>query len=73
MADYEYITIEEYGRSDSGKTGRYEIRNKRSGDLLALVSWYGSWRQYTCNPQARTTYSAGCLRDIAQFMDDLRG
>jgi hypothetical protein len=68
---YEYITIEEYGRSPSGKTGRFEVRNKRSGDLLALVSWYGPWRQYVCCPQPSTIYSAGCLMDIASFMKGL--
>jgi len=72
MIEYQYIIIDEYGRSPSGKTGRYEVRNKHSGDLLALISWYGPWRQYVCYPQADTIYSAGCLRDIADSLDTAR-
>jgi hypothetical protein len=72
VKEYQYITIEEYGRSASSKTGRYEVRNKHYGDLLCLIAWYGAWRQYVCTPQANTSYSAGCLRDIASFIDSLK-
>ncbi len=69
---YQYITVEEYGRSASGKTGRYEVRNKRSGDLLALIHWYGAWRQYVFMPQLETIYSVGCLLDIIDFIKGLK-
>jgi len=68
VKSYEFIDIAVIGESTSGKTSRFEVRNRRSADLLGTISWYGPWRQYTFNPKAQTTYSAGCLRDIAQFI-----
>ena len=70
---YEYIVIDAAGTSPSGKTLRFDVLNKRSRDLLGVVAWYGPWRQYTFNPMARTTYSSGCLRDIAHYIDALKG
>lgn len=78
MADqqtrYEYITIEEGDRSPSGKTRRWSVFNAKSRFWLGQVLWYGPWRQYVFSTTATladstTVYSAGCLRDIAEFVE----
>jgi len=65
----EHLAFTRYASSESGKTGRYEVRSKHDGGLLALVSWYGPWRRYVVHPQDGTLYDASCLRDIADFLD----
>lgn len=70
--EYEYITISKISDSKSGKTGIWSVINKKHGDLLGIVSWFGSWRQYTFRPQPDTIFSAGCLDDIESFIKGLR-
>jgi len=36
--------------------------------VLGHVAWFGRWRQYTFSPQPNTTYSWGCLMEIANFL-----
>jgi len=33
------------------KTSVHEVLNKRSGEFLGKVAWYGPWRQYTFAPE----------------------
>ncbi len=67
--EYEYVEMYEAGRSTSGKTAVYTVRNRNHGDRLGVVSWYGPWRQYVFKPASPIVLSAGCLRDIASFVD----
>lgn len=69
---FEYIVIDPIARSASGKTAVYEVTNRRSGDILGHIRWFGRWRQYVFHPVAQTVYSKGCLRDIADFIQDAR-
>lgn len=59
------------GRSASGKTERWAINNTTQGARLAVVEWNGRWRQYVVNVNAGTTWSAGCLRDVFEFLREL--
>jgi len=38
---------------------------------LGAIHWYGAWRQYCFYPADGSTFSNGCLRDIASFLDEL--
>jgi hypothetical protein len=67
---FEYITIMEVGRSESGKTGIHLVQNNNSGDTLGVVSWHGPWHQYVFAPSHATIFSAGCLKDIDQFLEE---
>ncbi len=69
FGEYEYIIIVLTGMSDSGKTAIFDVRAKRGGNLLGRIKWFGRWRQYTFFPVPDTIYSAGCLVDIAHFLD----
>ena len=58
---------EQWHRIDGRKTDRWGIASKR-GDRLGVVSWFTRWRQYTFNPSAGTTFNAGCLKNMAEFL-----
>ena len=55
------------------KTKRFECRNRRAGDVLGHVRYYAQWRQYVFEPTCDlVVFNAGCLRDIAGFLEALR-
>lgn len=53
---------------ETGRTKRWDIRNKRSGGRLGRVKWYGPWRQYCFFPAGECVFNAGCLDEIYQFL-----
>ncbi len=68
----EYLTAElAPAQPASGKTQRWILRNRHSGFAMGVVEWYGRWRQYVFCPTTAeaTVHSAGCLRDIAAFVE----
>ena len=54
-----------------GKTKRFEIVSKSSGDALGRISWYPQWRQYTFSPAYPTVWNVSCLQDIQNFINEL--
>lgn len=63
----EFIRFEEVP-NDGRKTRRWVIENKKSGAELGVIAWYGAWRQYTVDFTEGCTFSAGCLKDIQEFL-----
>jgi len=53
------------------KTNVYAVYNKKSGVLLGIIKWYGSWRQYCFFPFDDTIYSRGCMNDINNYINKL--
>lgn len=50
------------------KTARWSIRDSCGGEL-GTVEWSAGWRQYIFKPVGDlTSFSAGCLRDLAAFI-----
>ena len=35
------------------------------------MRWYGAWRQYCFFPYPETVFSAGCLKDVQEFIEAL--
>ena len=65
----EFIFFREKPHPDPNrKTGIWEVVSKSQGTALGHISWYGSWRQYAFFPKQQTTYSSGCMEDIASFI-----
>jgi len=56
---------------DTGKTRAYDVVSKRNGDTLAVVKWYGPWRQYTMFPAPHTVWNIECLAAVNRFIGDL--
>jgi hypothetical protein len=52
------------------KTNVYECYNTRHGALLGVVKWYGPWRRYCFWPQPNCIFSAECMDDVAQFINN---
>lgn len=40
-------------------------------ELIGWVKWFGRFRGYSFYPDGGTVYNNQCLRDIADFIDDL--
>lgn len=70
--DYQYICMQQIGKSPSGKTSIWRVLNKSTQTSLGEIRWYASWRQYTFMPTQGTIFSAGCLNDIENFIKGLR-
>lgn len=42
------------------------------GVELGTVEWYPRWRQYCFMPHSYCVFSAGCLRELAAFLDSVK-
>jgi len=47
-------------------------RNKRDKGILGGVEWYPQWKQFTFSASESSVFSADCLRDIADFLDQTK-
>ena len=56
---------------DSGKTQVYSVDSRSGGYRLAIIKWYGAWRQYTLFPEPDTVWNTTCLQDVNAFIDGL--
>lgn len=68
--EYQYIRFDDYTNPNQD-IRRYFCVNKRADRPIGEIRWYGPWRQYCFVPFIDTIYSAGCLRDIADFIGQL--
>lgn len=46
----------------------FSIVNKRAGDPLGQVFWYGPWRQWCCRFSEDSVWSQDCLADVREFI-----
>ena len=57
------------------KTKLFHIFNKITGEFIGLIKWSGSWRQYVSAIETleneKMEFSAGCHREVAEFIDEL--
>lgn len=73
QTDFKWIRFEEETPRANIRTRRFVCRNQRSGDELGRVLYFAGWRQYVFEPVCDlVVFNAGCLRDIAQFLEGLR-
>ena len=68
--NYQFFTVQELPLMLGRKTHKYEVRS-RHGDLLAMILWYGPWRQFVLSPTARTVWSSGCLADVQDAIEKI--
>ena len=67
---YQYLSF--IKMKDNPKTSVWSCQT-RGGDELGQVKWYGPWRSYCYFPTQQAVYSDGCLKDIADFIKQLKG
>lgn len=72
--EYKYFFINPQPQKPGRKTREYFIVNKSQGVRLAVIKWYGAWRQYCFFPVpgAETVWNASCLANIQAFLKLLR-
>ena len=51
---------------------RYTCINNKTTSPLADVFWYKSWKKFCITFREETVFDEGCLRDIADFLDELK-
>ena len=68
---YKWLEFVEYPELKNKKTKVYAVIHKDSGDDLGEIKWFGRWRQYCFFPDWVVLFSRSCLRDIADFIDQL--
>ena len=64
-----------YLAEEKPKTNVYSIRNRRSGEELATISWYSSWMQYVMETsyfRGEIIWNDGCLKEVVEFLQWLR-
>jgi hypothetical protein len=71
MTEPRYIRFVPRGVVPGKVTQAWEVENRRSGDRLGLIGWYGPWRRYAFMPTGSTlVFDEICLRDIAAFLEE---
>ena len=53
------------------KTQKWSVVNKSSGEPIAEIEWYPTWRQYVFFPEPDTVFNDGCLETIIAFIKRL--
>lgn len=71
MIEPKYIEFIHLDVSDSGKTDIWGVRTKEGAESLGVVSWFGRWRCYAFTPSENTVFEKRCLRDIANFCEEI--
>jgi hypothetical protein len=64
----EYLSVRKHPADPKMRTYRWTVLTNRA-DALGHVCWFPRWRQYCFDPLEMTTFNAGCLRDLAAFLE----
>lgn len=70
MSEVKYLRFVDVGASLTGKTRIWRVLNATSAIDLGTVKWQATWRRYAFCPASLTVYDAGCLREIATFIEE---
>lgn len=70
MVTSKWIWFIEAGKSESGKTHRWNVITQDGSIPLGQVRWYSPWRKYAFFPEDATLFEIQCLRDIATFLEE---
>ena len=66
-----FMRVERNEIEENGKTCIWAVLSNDDSQL-GTIEWETGWRQYVFVPGACTIYSAGCLRDMASFLEKSR-
>lgn len=76
MSKKNCLLFDKWGLSASGKTRVWGVLSSRwivpRGTVqteLGTIKWYAPWRRYVFFPDPGTLYDAGCLTEIATFIE----
>jgi len=69
--EYKYIQFVKLPQNPKKKTEEWNCCSIATGYELAIIEWYGQWKQYVFAPEDNMIFSAGCLDDISHFIKQL--
>lgn len=70
--EYKWIKMVFVKNSPSGKTMIFYVMNKLYNENLGEIKWNPGYRKYAFYPSKKTFYEEDCLRDIAEFLEQLK-
>jgi len=65
---YRFITIEQRDKELFECKPLYRVFNNKSGDQLAVLSWYKPWKCYVFSSHEGCLFDESCLRDVLDFL-----
>lgn len=69
FAESDYLVVKEVAPSRAGMLTRiYGVFSKSGGNVLAYISWYPSWRQYTLKTEPGTIWNPDCLDFLSNLI-----
>ena len=71
MKRYRYITIQQV--NDEAFEGQpvYRVYNNKSGEQLAVLSFYKPWKQYVFSSCETCVFNNSCLRNVLDFLENV--
>lgn len=64
---FRFINIRPRGDDFEGKPV-YGVYNNRSGEQIAILSFYRPWKQYVFSSHDGCVFNDSCLQDVLTFM-----
>lgn len=71
MKKYKYITIKQEEAELFMEKPVYRVFNNKSGDQLAVLSWYKPWKEYVFSSKEDCAFNNTCLRDVLDFLENV--
>jgi len=68
IKETQYLVFEEQEIKASRKTKIINITNITHGEVIGVIKWYGSWRQYCFYPTNNTIWNTTCLDDVQEVI-----
>lgn len=59
---YRFFTVEDFAPN------LYTIVARRDRAIIGRIEWYARWGEFVLCPDEHTVWSAGCLRDVQDFI-----
>ncbi len=69
MARESYIGFQLMDREPGKKTDKWVVYSTYTGEPLGEIVWYSAWRRYVYQTEKPLVMDAGCLEDIAEFLN----
>jgi hypothetical protein len=70
MKKYKHIYINELPGENRDDKPVYGIFNNNSNVMIGLLSFYGKWKQYVFESAPDCIFSASCLKDVIDFIEN---
>ena len=66
----QFLRVVECSGLPEKRTSIWDVLSN-GNECLGRIKWYGAWHQYTFHPVGNTVFSAGCLDDLAKFLNEV--